>query len=351
MRILVLRQRAVVYCLAVVLGLLLAASLWPWVSVFKQSYIPVFAPAQGGTLGPLLLSAERAETAGSVLWMLLLKGALPAYEALGEGAYWIELLEYITDRIVTQEPHRVLAMGIAGLAAVDFASDVSPLTISPAVPVVPEPINNLPPAPTPNASRAPLIFLYHTHNSESFVPESGQPHVYNNPEQTIVRVGLVLAQELEKLGASVIHSSEDHVRQAFDQSYTRSLQTLTRTLREYPQIDFVFDVHRDGLPRSLTTTAIGGQSVARVKIVVGRNEALGHLNWRQNYAFALALQQSLESVHAGFSRGILLREHGRFNQHLHPRTLLIEIGGHENTMEEVLRATRLLAQAIMALAP
>ncbi|MBT9155198.1 MAG: hypothetical protein DDT37_00163 [Firmicutes bacterium] len=65
----------------------------------------------------------------------------------------------------------------------------------------------------------------------------------------------------------------------------------------------------------------------------------------------MALQQSLETVHAGFSRGILLREHGRFNQHLHPQTLLIEIGGHENTMEEVLRATRLLAQAVMALAP
>lgn len=71
----------------------------------------------------------------------------------------------------------------------------------------------------------------------------------------------------------------------------------------------------------------------------------------RNHAFALALQQSLETVHAGFSRGILLREHGRFNQHLHPQTLLIEIGGHENTMEEVLRATRLLAQAVMALAP
>jgi len=58
--------------------------------------------------------------------MLLLKEALPAYEALGEGAYWIELLEYITDRVVTPEPHRVLAMGVAGLAAVDFAPDASP---------------------------------------------------------------------------------------------------------------------------------------------------------------------------------------------------------------------------------
>ena len=351
MRVLVLRRKATVYCLAALMGLLLAATLWPWVTMLTSSYIPAFAPAQGGTLGPLLLSAERAETAGSLFWMLLLKGGLPAYQALGEGAYWIELFEYMADRIITQEPHRVLAMGIPGLAAVEFAPGVSPITTSPDVPVVPEPINNTPPAPLPNASRAPLIFIYHTHNSESFVPESGQPHVYSNPEQTIVRVGLVLAQELEKLGASVIHSAEDHVRQAFDQSYTRSLQTLQRMLREYPQIDFVFDVHRDGLPRSLTTTTIGGQSVARVKIVVGRNEALGHLNWRRNYAFALALQRSLEAVHADLSRGILLREHGRFNQHLHPQTLLIEIGGHENTMDEVLRATRLLAQAIMALAP
>ncbi|MBT9176709.1 MAG: hypothetical protein DDT20_01030 [Firmicutes bacterium] len=283
-----------------------------------------------------------------MFWMLLLKGGLPAYQALGERAYWIELLEYMMDRVVTHEPHRVLAMGISGLAAVEFAPDVSPITISPDIPMAPVPTNDIPPVQRP--SRLPLIFIYHTHNSESFVPESGQPHVYNNPEQTIVRVGLALAHELEQLGASVIHSAEDHVRQAFDQSYTRSLQTLQRMLTKYPQIDFVFDVHRDGLPRSLTTTT-WGQSVARVKIVVGRSEALGHLNWRRNHAFALALQQSLETVHAGFSRGILLREHGRFNQHLHPQTLLIEIGGHENTMGEVLRATRFLAQAVMALAP
>jgi len=349
MRVLVLRHRVAAYFLAASLGLLMAIALWPWVSVLSPSYIPVFAPPQGATLGPLLLASERAETAGSVLWMLLLKGALPAYQAPGEHPYWIELIEYMTDHLVTHEPHRVLAMGIAGLAEVEFAPDRSPITISPDIPAEPDRASS--PPPTDKPARPPLIFIYHTHNSESFVPESGQPHVYNNPEQTIVRVGLVLAQELEQLGASVIHSAEDHVRQAFDQSYTRSLQTLQRMLREYPQIDFVFDVHRDGLPRTLTTTTIAGRSVARIKIVVGRNEALGHLNWRKNYAFALALQQSLEGVHANFSRGILLREHGRFNQHLHPQTLLIEIGGHENTMEEVLRATRLLAQAIMALAP
>ncbi|MBT9156540.1 MAG: hypothetical protein DDT37_01526 [Firmicutes bacterium] len=139
MRVLVLRHRAAVYCLAALTGLLLAVSLWPWVSVLTPNYAPVFAPAQGGTLGPLLLSAERAETAGSVFWMLLLKGGLPAYQALGERAYWIELLEYTMDRVITHEPHRVLAMGISGLAAVEFAPDVSPITISPDIPPTPAP--------------------------------------------------------------------------------------------------------------------------------------------------------------------------------------------------------------------
>lgn len=334
------------FLLALGLGILLATTLWSIRLSMLPAAIPVAAMSDPErSLGPLLMASEKAETVGSLFFMLLFKGALPAYEAVGEEPFWVELIAYFSDRLRATEPHLILARGIAGLQAVTFVPATTPPIATPDIDL-PLPVDSPPQAGLP---RPPVIVIYHTHNSESFVPDSGQAHIYDNPDKTIVAVGRELARQLESLGASVIHSARDHVRQAFDQSYTRSLETVNEILAAYDNIDYVFDIHRDALPRRLTTTTINGQSVARVYIVVGGNEALGHLHWRRNYAFAMRLQSKLAELYPGFSRGILLREFGRFNQHIHPHALLIEIGGHENSLDEAVRATTHLARVIMAL--
>ncbi|MBS3938371.1 MAG: stage II sporulation protein P [Peptococcaceae bacterium] len=336
------------FLIALCLGLLLAITLWSIRLHLEPGSVAVMAvpvPVPERNLGPLLVAAEKAETVGSLFFMLLFKGALPAYEAPGERPFWVEMVAYLSDRLLATEPHLILARGLPGLMEVPFKRASSPLTTTPDIP---EPGEE--DVPLIGGERAaPLIVLYHTHNSESFVPDSGEPHIYDNPDKTIVAVGRELARQLESRGALVIHSSEDHVRQAFDQSYTRSLETVTSILAKYGEVDYVFDIHRDALPRRLTTTKIDNQDVARIYFVVGGNEALGHLHWRRNYAFAMKLQQQVAEMFPGFSRGILLRDFGRFNQHVHPHALLIEIGGHENSLEEAIRATGYLAEAIMAL--
>lgn len=333
------------YIVAGVMGLLLAMALWPWTAFFEPQYVQVLSTQQGQDLGPLLTASEKAETAGSMFWMLLLKAALPAYQAPGERHYLAEMAVYLSDRARTTDPHKILAQGITGLASITFMPATPSITTTPDIA---NPTTD--PVPPSSDEDKPLIVLYQTHNSESFVPTTGLAHVYNNPDKTIVQVGLELAKELQALGASVVHSAEDHVRQAFDESYSRSLQTIKSILATYPDVDYVFDIHRDALPRSSTTLKIDGKDVARVYIVVGTNEAMGHPNWRQNYATALALQSKLEELYPGFSRGILLRSLGRYNQHVHPNALLVEIGGHENSLEEAIRATKYLAEAIMGIA-
>lgn len=343
LRVLYFRSKIMPYLIAGVIGLLLALALWPWATLFEPKYAPVISTPQGQDLGPLLVASEKAETSGSIFWMLILKAALPRYQAPGERPYLLEMVDYLADRARTTDPHRILAHGISGLNTITFLPASPIITTSP----------DLAPDPTapsiPITERQPLIAIYHSHNSESFVPTTGQAHVYNDPENTIVQVGLELAKELQALGAAVVHSAEDHVRQAFDQSYTRSQVTITNILTSYPNVDYVFDIHRDGVSRNITTTNINNEDVARVYIVVGTNEALGHPNWRENHAFAQALQQRFDEMYPGFSRGILLRNLSRFNQHVHPNSLLIEIGGHENSIEEAIRATKYLAEVIMAM--
>ncbi|KAF0197755.1 MAG: stage II sporulation protein P [Bacillota bacterium] len=343
LRVFYFRSKIMPYLIAGIMGLLLALALWPWTTLFEPKYAPALSTQRGHDLGPLLIASEKAETSGSIFWMLIFKAALPRYKASGERPYLLEMVAYLSDRVRTTDPHQILAQGISGLNTITF------LPASPIVTTSPD-LAPSPTAPsTPITERQPLIAIYHSHNSESFVPSIGQAHVYNDPDNTIIRVGLELAKELQTLGASVIHSAEDHVRKAFDRSYTRSQVTITNILNTYANVDYVFDIHRDGVPRSLTTMEMNGQVVARVYIVVGINEALGHPNWRENHAFAQAMQEKFEEMYPGFSRGILLRNLSRFNQHVHPNALLIEIGGHENSMEEALRATKYLAEVIMAM--
>ena len=72
-----------------------------------------------------------------------------------------------------------------------------------------------------------------------------------------------------------------------------------------------------------------------------------HKDWNNNLRFALFLQEALEEISPGLSRGIS-KQPFTYNQHLHQRSLIVEIGGHENSIEEVKRTIPYLAAALAA---
>jgi stage II sporulation protein P len=51
-------------------------------------------------------------------------------------------------------------------------------------------------------------------------------------------------------------------------------------------------------------------------------------------------------MYPGLMRPTQVRRDARYNQHLHPNSLLIEIGSVENTLEEALLAAELLANVL-----
>ena len=68
--------------------------------------------------------------------------------------------------------------------------------------------------------------------------------------------------------------------------------------------------------------------------------------WQENYRFALHLHNSLEEVKTGLSRGVR-RQNAAYNQDLHPRSLIVELGGYQNSMSETLAALPYLAEALV----
>lgn len=288
-------------------------------------------------------------------WQQLLRISLPksllGSESVSPIAAWGNSFLQWVDHLSV--PRTFLAMGVPCLRWVPGYEHASEAEMLPAnEPEVPPLVPMLPTGSTDVMAMGwkytPKALIYHTHNVESYKPTAGKAHVYDDPEQTVVRVGAKLADELRAQGIDVVHSRADNVKNAYSAAYVQSLKTVTEVLQQDASIEYVFDIHRDAVPRSATTAVVAGQSVARIYIVVGTNEALGHKRWRQNLAFAQQLHQQMEKMYPGLSRGILQREKMRYNQHVRDNALLIEIGGDANTMDEALRAASFLADALTA---
>lgn len=187
----------------------------------------------------------------------------------------------------------------------------------------------------------PLLLIYHTHASESFLPVSGETFSAD-PDQTVVFFGAALAKMLrDDYCIPVLHHREVYDRPRRT-AYQKAGPAVEKILQQNPQIEVVIDLHRDGAPHKITTASVAGQNAARTLFVIGTR----HEDWSGNLRFALFLENLLQEKHPGFSRGILKNNYDYYNQHLHPRSLIVEIGGHENNKEELLGAIPCLAEVL-----
>jgi stage II sporulation protein P len=194
----------------------------------------------------------------------------------------------------------------------------------------------------------PKLLIYHTHTTESYIRDNSSTSRTTNPEENVVRVGEELARYLEKDGIDVVHNGTINDYD-YNSSYSKSLQTASVALKGYPSIKVAFDVHRDALDDSKklkTATKIKGQSVAKVMFVVGTNQrGLDHPNWKENLKLAIKLQSKLNKLYPGLAKPIILSKN-RYNQHLTLGSLIIEIGGDGDKLDEAVRSARYVAEAV-----
>lgn len=195
-------------------------------------------------------------------------------------------------------------------------------------------------------SGKPLVGIYHTHTAESFIPSSGAAHKPGGQQGDIVLVGEALANRLEKHGIPTIQSKAIHDYPSFMKAYGASEITAKKMLEDNPSLQMLFDIHRDADKRENYTAVINGSNAARITIVVATGQPdLVQPHWQENHAFAKLIDAKLNQHYPGLSKGILLTE-WRYNQHLHPRALLLEVGCQENTREEAERSMEMLGDVL-----
>ena len=160
-------------------------------------------------------------------------------------------------------------------------------------------------------------------------------------------VGEVLAEILRKqYGYNVMHHMGQYDVEKRDYAYSNSLPALEAILKENPSIEVVIDLHRDGVNGSKRlVTEINGKPTAQIMFFNGlsRTKESGELTslpnpyQAENLAFSFQMEYEAEQYYPGFSRCIYLKGY-RYNLHLRPRSVLLEVGAQTNTVEEVKNA-------------
>lgn len=201
-------------------------------------------------------------------------------------------------------------------------------------------------------SDEPLILILHTHATEAYSGTDG--HRTTDTAENVVRIGQEIAQRLQKNGIGVIHDTTLIDRSGYYDSYVRAAEIIEAYLQEYPSIQMVIDVHRDSVTDASgtqipLTAQIDGEPAAQLMLVMGTDAAgLYHPHWRKNLSFALKLQSLCEQSADGIFRDLNLRSE-RYNQHLTPHSILIEVGAAGNSMQEALRSAQFFGDMLTKL--
>lgn len=204
----------------------------------------------------------------------------------------------------------------------------------------------------------PQVLIVHTHTSESYAPDEEYNYVQDDNDRTldtnfnVVAVGNRVEQLLEDAGISVIHDKTINDYPSYNGSYTRMLDIIELYLAEYPSISVVLDIHRDAViyedgSRFAASAVIDDRSAAQVMLVVGTNEGgLPHDGWERNLSFALDIQSAADELYPGLMRPVNLRS-SRFNQHVSPGALIVEVGSSGNTLGEAFYGAELFTKALI----
>lgn len=201
--------------------------------------------------------------------------------------------------------------------------------------------------------QTPQILIYHTHSQEAFADS-----VEGDVSTTIVGIGEYLTKILrEKYGYNVIHETGvfDLVDGVLDRNlaYDFSQAAVEKILAEYPSIEIVIDLHRDGVDGKRFVTEYNGKPAAQLMFIAGMSRMadgqdisyLPNPYIQDNLAFALQIQTRAEQEQPDLMRNIYLMAY-RFNLHLRPRSLLLEAGTQLSTVAEEKNAMEAFAEIL-----
>ena len=191
----------------------------------------------------------------------------------------------------------------------------------------------------------PIIYLYNTHQKEKYA--NGSLGVYElNP--TVLSASYLIKDMLEENNIKVIVEEKDIIKAMkqkkynYDQTYLITRDLLKKNIKKYPSLKYFIDIHRDSISKKSSTITINKKTYAKIMFVAG----MKNKNNAKNLEFMEALNTKLTKKYKGISRGIYKKNYV-YNQDVNPGVILIEVGGQDNTMEEVYNTCNAISKALI----
>ena len=199
----------------------------------------------------------------------------------------------------------------------------------------------------------------HTHATEDYRLSAGLWFTPGDGARSTDRsinmcaVGRVVADTLNAAGIHTLHDETLNDYPSYTGSYANSRTVVQQYLAQYPSIKVVLDVHRDAIEtengsRMAPVCTVDGRQAAQVMIICGcdNGTTVQLPDWRQNLRVAAAWERAMEACTRLHPPGPV--QLPAYNQDLTTGSLLIEIGGHGNNLNEALYAGQLAAKGLAA---
>lgn len=213
------------------------------------------------------------------------------------------------------------------------------------------------PKATPEEVKNGKVFLYSTHSYESYLPMLGiagatDANKATSTSKNVHDVDNMFKQALEANGINTVvdtTSMTDLLNKkgwTTASAYKASKPIVEDAIKSNKDYQLFIDVHRDSTRKKITTVQINNKPFARVSFVIGGENP----NYEKNLALTTKLHENLSKTYPGLSRGIFKKRgsgvNGVYNQDLSPHAILIEVGGVDNTMEELQNTINALADVV-----
>lgn len=193
--------------------------------------------------------------------------------------------------------------------------------------------------PNPQEIKDPIVYIYNSHQLENYSATNYEEY---NITPNVMMASYLLREKLNNLGIKSI-AEESNITEFirinnwnYNYSYLASRYYIEDAMKKNPSLNFFIDIHRDALSKNASTININSKNYAKILFVVG----LEHKNYQKNLDLANSINKKFNEKYPNLSRGVLTKKgadvDGIYNQDLNPNMILLEIGGQENTIDEVL---------------
>jgi len=203
--------------------------------------------------------------------------------------------------------------------------------------------------PNPVDTKNPIIYIYNSHQLENY--DSENLDIYGITPNVLM-ASYLLKEKLNSKGLSTIVETTNMANFLslngwnHASSYKASRIFILDKKNKYSSLKYFIDIHRDSVSKNVSTISIDGKSYARVLFVVG----LEHKNYKKNIKTMENINKICNKYYPGLSRGIYKKEgagvNGIYNQDISSNVILIEVGGVNNNIDEVLNTTEALSDIL-----